>query len=167
MVEQSGGDPHPVRTNRLDRSSNERSGAEYGKVLATTKLAVNSEEFKRATRRVVIAVGINDYEDKRFNTARAMFEKAVRAYQDDPEPHYYLGKIALETSAEVDKAIAHFEAAITADPQFPPTYRDLGMAQYRKGERLKAIASLERYLVLDPKAKDADQIRATIAELKR
>ena len=50
------------------------------------RLVVNSEEFKRVTRWVVIATGRLDYEQQRFNTAQAMFEKAMRAWQDDPAP---------------------------------------------------------------------------------
>jgi predicted Zn-dependent protease len=157
---------HPSNQERF-RTLSDLAKSKYGKAVQSTKLTVNSEEFKRATRRVVIAVGVNDYDAKRFNAATAMFEKAVRAYQDDPQPHYYLGRIALETSADVDKAIAHLEAAIAADAQYPPPHRELGLAQYRKGDRVKAVASLERYLALDPQAKDADQIKATIAEIKR
>ncbi len=157
---------HPSNQERF-KTLTDLAKNKYGKNLASAKLAVNSEEFKRATRRVVIAVGINDYEDKRFNAAKAMFEKAVRAYQDDARPHYYLGKIALETSADMDKAIAHLEAAIAADATYALPHRELGLAYYRKGDRVKAVAGLEKYLALDPKAADADQIRATIAEIKR
>jgi predicted Zn-dependent protease len=157
---------HPTNQERF-KTLTDLAKNKYGKTVASTRLAVNSEEFKRATRRVVIAVGINDYEDKRFNAARAMFEKAVRAYQDDPRPHYYLGRIALETSADMDKAIAHLEAAIAADAAYALPHRELGLAYYRKGDRAKAIAGLEKYLALDPKAADADQIKATIEEIKR
>lgn len=157
---------HPTNQERF-KTLTDLAKNKYGKTVASTKLAVNSEEFKRATRRVVIAVGINDYEDKRFNAAKAMFEKAVRAYQDDPRPHYYLGRIALETSADMEKAIAHLEAAIAADATYALPHRELGLAYYRKGDRAKAVAGLEKYLALDPKAADADQIKATIAEIKR
>lgn len=157
---------HPSNQERF-KTLSDLAKSKYGKVVQSTKLTVNSEEFKRASRRVVIAVGVNDYDDKRYNTAKAMFEKAVRAFQDDPVPHYYLGKIALETSADIDKAIAHLEAAIAADAQFAAPHRELGLAQYRKGDRIKSVASLEQYLTLDPKAKDADQIKAVIAEIKR
>jgi len=157
---------HPSNQERF-KTLSELARSKYGKVVENTKLAVNSEEFKRATRRVVIAVGVNDYEAKRYNTAKAMFDKAVRAYQGDPLPHYYLGKIALEMSADTDKAIAHLEAAIAADAAYAPPYRELGLAHYRKGDRVKAVAGLEKYLALDPKAEDADQIKATIAEINR
>jgi predicted Zn-dependent protease len=157
---------HPSNQERF-KTLSDLAKNKYGKVVSSTKLAVNSEEFKRATRRVVIAVGVNDYEGKRFNSSKAMFEKAVRAFQGDPAPHYYLGRIALETTADMDKAIAHLEAAIAADATYAPPHRELGLAYYRKGDRAKAVAELEKYLALDPKAKDADQIKTTIEEIKR
>ena len=141
----------------------------YARDVREKRLAVNTEEFKRVTRSVVIATGRLDYEQQRFNTARAMFEKAIRSWQDDPVPHYYLGKIALETGAGdgVDRALGHLADAIKADAQYAPAYRELGLAQYRKGDRPAAAGSLEKYLALDPDAKDKKQIEGTIAELKR
>lgn len=141
----------------------------YARDVKDKRLVVNTEEFKRVTRSVVIATGRLDYEQQRFNTAQAMFEKAVRSWQDDPVPHYYLGKIALETGGGdgVDRALTHLADAIKADAAYAPAHRELGLAYYRKGDRPKAIGSLERYLALDPKAQDTKQIQATIAELKR
>ena len=141
----------------------------YASDVKDKRLVVNTEEFKRVTRSVVIATGRLDYEQQRFNTAQAMFEKAVRSWQDDPVPHYYLGKIALETGAGdgVERALAHLADSIKADAAYAPAHRELGLAYYRKGDRPTAIGSLERYLALDPKAEDTKQIEATVAELKR
>jgi hypothetical protein len=71
----------------------------------------------RRTRELVVATGRLEYEGKRFNTAKAMFEKAVRAYGIDPVSHYYLAKIALETGRDpgaVDRAIGHLNDATRA-----------------------------------------------------
>ena len=159
---------HPNNVERFETLSKLAAG-KYAKDVKEKKLAVNTEEFKRVTRSVVIATGRLDYEQTRFSTAQAMFEKAVRSWQDDPVPHYYLGKIALETGAGdgVDRALKHLGDAIKADAAYAPAYRDLGLAQFRKGDRPAAIISLERYLTLEPKAEDAKQIASTIAELKR
>ena len=122
--------------------------SKYAKDVKEKRLAVNTEEFKRVTRRVVIETGRLDYEQSRLLTAQAMMEKAVRSWQDDPEPHYYLGKLALEAGVGggVDEALTHFANALKADAKFAPAYRDQGLALYRKGDRPGAIASLERYL---------------------
>lgn len=159
---------HPNNVERIERTGG-LVKTKYANDVATRRLLVNSEEFKRRTRQVVIAVGRLDYDHKRFNTATAMFQKAIRAYEGDPVPHYYLGKIAQETGAgeAIDRAIKHFGDAVKADAEYAPAYRELGLAYYRKNERPRAITALERYLALDPKAKDALQIRNAIVELKR
>jgi beta-barrel assembly-enhancing protease len=160
---------HPANQERFDTLT-ALAKTTYAGDVASRRLIVNTEDFKRATRLAVIATGRLDYEEGRFQSAKAMFDKAVRVWQDDPIPHFYLGKIALETGAgpeAVDAAIKELEASVTADADYAPAHRDLGLAYYRKGDRAKAITSLEKYLVVDPKAKDADQIRSTIAELKR
>jgi predicted Zn-dependent protease len=118
----------------------------------------------------VVAVGRLDYEQKRFHTAAAMFEKALRVAADDPVPAYYLAKIALETGSgpdTADQAIAHLQHAIRGDATFAPAYQELGLAHYRKGDRPQAIAALERYLALDPRAKDAPRINTAIQDLER
>lgn len=159
---------HPANQERYTTLSGLAQG-KYGRDVKEKKLVVNTEEFKRVTRSVVIATGRLDYEQQRFATATAMFDKAVRVWQDDPVPHYYLGKIALETGAGdgVDRALAHLEAAIKADAAYAPAYRELGLAQYRKADHKAAIASLERYLALAHEAEDKKQIESTVAELKR
>ncbi len=157
---------HPTNTSRFNRT-NELIESRYAD--AGAGLIVNTEEFKRRTREVVIAMGIRDYEEKRFNTAQAMFEKAAPVSEDDAAPHYYLGKIALETGGvgEIDKAIAHFKTGIKADPEFSSIYRELGLTYYRKGDRPKAVKAFERYLALEPGTEDAEQVRKYIRELKR
>jgi predicted Zn-dependent protease len=159
---------HPNNVDRYETLS-ALAKDKYAGDVKDKRLVVNTEEFKRVTRSVVIATGRLDYEQQRFNTAQAMFEKAVRSWQDDPVPHYYLGKIALETGAGdgVERALAHLADAVKADAAFAPAHREQGLAYYRKGDRPNAIGSLERYLALDPKADDTKQIESTIAELKR
>ncbi len=94
-------------------------------------------------------------------------EKAIGIKRKDPVPYYYLGKIELETGsgAEIDQAISHFGEAIKANAKFAPAYRELGNAYYRKRDRASAIQAYERYLELEPKAKDAARIRVSIDEL--
>jgi len=158
---------HPSNVERIEKTT-QLAKSKYANGGAGRRL-VNTEEFKRRTREVVIAVGRFDYDSKRFNTATAMFQKAIRAYEGDPVPYYYLGKIAQETGRgeAIDRALGHFNDAIKADAQYAPAYREMGLAYYRKNERQKAIQALERYLALDPRAKDAAEIRKAITELRR
>ncbi len=99
-----------------------------------------------------------------------MFEKAARADAADPRPHYYLGKIALDTGTgrdALDGAIAHLVSATAANPSYAPAYRELGLAYSRQGERAKAVDALTRYVTLAPNSDDAGQIQAAIRQLQR
>jgi predicted Zn-dependent protease len=160
---------HPTNVARIERTT-ELVKSKYARDLGTRRLVVNTQEFMRRTRELVVATGILDYDNKRFKTAAAMFKKAARADAADPVPHYYLGRIALETGGDataVDRAIAHLGDATRADAKYVLAYRELGLAYYRKGDKPRAISAFERYLALDPSAKDAERIRASIKELKR
>ncbi len=160
---------HPANQERFETLT-QLAKFKYAGDLASRRLVVNTEDFKRSTRRAVVATGELDYEQSRFNSARAMFEKAVRVSEGDPVPHYYLGKIALETGAgpdAVDTAIGHLAAAAKVDAQYAAAHRELGLAYFRKGDRTRAVAELEQYLSLNADAKDAAQVKSTIAELKR
>jgi len=159
---------HPTNVARIERTT-ALAQSKYAGQVANGRLIVNTPEYVQRTREVVITVGQLDYEQKRFNTATAMFQKAVQASQSDPVPHYYLGKIALETggAAGVDRAITHLTDTTRIDSRYAPVYRELGLAYYRQGNPVEAVAAFERYLALDPTAKDAAQIKKSIADLKR
>lgn len=159
---------HPTNVSRFERLT-EIAATTYAGDLASRSLTVNTEEYKRRTREIVVATGVLDYESKRFNTARAMFEKAAPVDDSDATPHYYLGKIAMETGAgaAVDEAIAHLTQATRADPAFAPAHLELGVAHYRKKDNGRAITSFERYLELAPDAEDRTRVEQMIRELRR
>lgn len=63
--------------------------------------------------------------------------------------------------AEARKMLAE---AIALDPLFAPSYRSLGLIEYRAGERAAAAAHLRRFLELEPGAIDRAYLEAYIAE---
>lgn len=159
---------HPSNVSRYERTS-ELVKTKYAAAAAESQRVVNTEEFKRRTRELVVATGILDYQAKRFKTAQAMFEKAAPVWDGDPVPHYYLGKIALETGGDavLDTAVAELNDAVKADSTYAPAYHELGLAYYRKKAWPKAVAALQKYLTLAPNADDAARVQTMIAELKR
>lgn len=159
---------HPTNVTRIKRLT-EFVNTRYSGLATKRTPVVNTPEFKRRTREIVVVTGILDYKMKRFNTAAVMFEKAVKTNSKDQISHYYLGKIVLETSSSadaVDRAIGHLISSTKADPRYAPAYREMGSAYYRKGNNAKAIAAFERYLFLDPSAEDAARIKSSIKDLK-
>lgn len=158
---------HPTNKARIE-NLNGLIKSNYSQDVADRKLLVNTGEFKKRTRELVVAAAQSDYEAKRFHTAAAMFERALQVKSNDPVSHYYLGKIDLETggAAGTDRAIAHFNAALKVNDNYIEPYRDLGLAYYKKKDSAKAIAAFERYLAMSPGAKDAGPIKNYIDELK-
>jgi predicted Zn-dependent protease len=159
---------HPTNVSRIERTTGLLT-SKYSDRLAGDRVIVNTTQYRQRTREIVVAVGQLDYERSRFKTATAMFQKAIQTGVSDPVPHYYLGKIAVETGGVdgLDRGITSLGNATKVDTRYAPAYRELGLAYYRKGNRREAISALERYLVLDPHATDAARIRASIAEIKR
>jgi len=80
---------HPRNEERMARADAwaEANAARF----AAAEPLVNSQEFQQATHDIVVAMGKLDYDDGRFESARAMFTKAAADGVDDPEPRRYLG----------------------------------------------------------------------------
>lgn len=157
---------HPSNVQRFEHLSAEYE-LKYASQVAERELIVNTEEYKRRTRPIVIEVGKLDYEKKRFMTSRAMMEKAQRAYDKDPVPYFWLGKIAMDAEGDGTKAVEHLKKAISLDRDYGVAYRELGTAYYMAGDRESAIKAYKRYLKLEPRAADVDQVVASIGELER
>ena len=75
------------------------------------------------------------------------------------------GESALERN-RVDEAVESFKAAIDNEPGIVGAWRGLGMAYAMQGKDALALQSYQKYLQLAPRAPDAAEIRASIAELK-
>lgn len=169
------GDPPPLETffygshpSNVERSKylTELYTSKYASEIEGKPLISNTEEYKRRTRRIVIAVGKLDFKLKRFNTCKAMMEKALRADDKDPVPHFYIGRVALD-QGDHKGAIDHLEKAIEMKRDYAEAYRELGTAHYMAGEPKQAIAAYERYLKLAPDAPDRVKIEEAIRELRR
>ena len=158
---------HPTNEARIARL-NELVRTKYADVTKRANLVVNSDEYKQRTRAMVVLAAQHNYKVKRYNTAAALFNRALETKSDDPTTHYFLGKIAMDTSgaAGADKAIGHFNAALTVNNNFVEPYRELGLAYYMKKDSANALRAFERYLALNPRAADAGPIRGYIDELK-
>ena len=68
---------------------------------------------------------------------------------------------------ELEAALAHLERSAELDREQPLTYRSLGAAYEQVGRSQEAISSFERYLDLAGDPVDAEQVRTTIALLRR
>ncbi len=69
------------------------------------------------------------------------------------------------SDADHKKAIEAFRKAIELKPDYAIAHRDLGLALLRVGDLMAARKSLQKYVDLQPQAKDAADIRATVKSL--
>lgn len=128
--------------------------------------------------RVAITLDPNDF-DAKLNYGIALLgrrdmndaEKELRAAADLNKtavtPHYYLGLLFLQSS-NLEGAQREMETAkqLKGDKEFPLVHRYLGGIYWRKKQYRMAADELETYVKLLPNAKDADQTRKTILDLR-
>ncbi len=93
------------------------------------------------------------------DTARALalFEKLVRTQPNDPDVHYYYGA-SLAYQARPAEAMQQFEQAIVLDPDFALAYYGAYTTLRETGQRERALAYLERWLIRNPSDERAAQL---------
>jgi Flp pilus assembly protein TadD len=110
--------------------------------------------------------GIVLFTARRYSEAAPVLRKAVQTNTDNMVGHYFLGQV-LANLGLFDEAEKELVLSLSKGPeQFKEGYRILGVIYSSRGEKKKAIISIETYLKLAPKAPDADTLRAVIAKWK-
>lgn len=103
---------------------------------------------------------------KKYAEAEADLRVALRENDKSAIAHFYLGR-ALAYLGQFDEGIKELETAITlGGEQMKEAHRYLGAIYHARGDTEKAIAQLETYLRIAPKAEDAGAVRDLIKQLK-
>jgi len=105
----------------------------------------------------------------RAKQALIMLEEAAHAAELPPYAPYYLGEAyrLRGEKGDLDQAEAAYRKAIAAAPQFPPSYRALGVVLLKAGKNVDAAASFERYLALAPEAADRKYVESYLRIAKK
>ena len=114
-----------------------------------------------------LSLGIAFLNHNEFAGAKRELSEAVALNKTAVTPRYYLGLVYVQMK-DIDSAQKEFEAAkqMIGDNSFPLLHRYLGGVYVAKQMNKEAVAELETYIAQDPKAKDSDRIKQTIADLK-
>ena len=114
-----------------------------------------------------LTLGVAFLNQKELEGARRELSEAASLNKTAVMPRYYLGLVFLQKH-DTNSAKTHLEAAkeMIGDHVFPLLHRYLGVVYAAKEMNKEAVAELETYIKQDPKAKDTDQVKQAIADLK-
>jgi tetratricopeptide (TPR) repeat protein len=110
--------------------------------------------------------GIALLNQRRFSESETQFREAVKLNPTAVTAHMYLG-IALVNLKNYPEAEVFLEKAVSfGGTRVSQAHYYLGGLYWRAGKFRLAADELEKYLVLEPKATNAEKIRATIKDLR-
>lgn len=113
-----------------------------------------------------INLGIALFRLKRYRDAETSLRAAIGLKDRSAVAHYYLGRTLtnLERYDDAEKELN--EAILTGGTGMNEAHRMLATLFITKGDDRRAIGSLETYLNLVPDARDAEELRKVIVQLK-
>jgi outer membrane biosynthesis protein TonB len=82
----------------------------------------------------------------------------------DVETAYRVG-LQQFARGDTNGALASLRTSLASNPNYPPTWRGLGLVFEKLGEKEQARAAFKRYLQLSPGASDAEQIKNRLERL--
>jgi len=103
---------------------------------------------------------------KKFAEAEAELHRAIELSDNSSLAHLYRGRVlvSLQKYGEAEKELQRVISLGGVHMQM--AYRYLGALFNEIGDKPRAIESLEKYLTLLPKAKDTDEVREIIKQLR-
>ena len=107
-----------------------------------------------------------DESSQKASQAETQMREALKLNSPGPTAHYYLG-LSLIKLKRYDEAQTELETAIkNGGANLALAHKFLGGLYMNARRNKEAADELEKYLQLDPKATNADQIRGTIKDLR-
>jgi protein O-mannosyl-transferase len=85
-----------------------------------------------------------------WRTDATLFQHALEVTQHNAQAEYHVGIYCTE-KGQWDTALAHFQAAVAADPTFTEGYKGVAMVFEQRGRMAEAIAEYERAFQAQPR----------------
>lgn len=127
-----------------------------------------SDVFMEKIAAVLVENAMMDISLGRWEWAEEALQKFVTARPRDPEGLFHLAEVYRRRNEKNDQSRAEFyyDAAIKLDERFAPAYQSLGLLLIKRGDKIKAARSFEKYLELAPMAKDRGYVENYLSELR-
>ena len=130
---------------------------------------IGKADFERQVANLRLAALAGDLSRDRYKSVILALgtEKGLSSYP--PQAHYYLGEAYYRRGKDGDgtAALFEFERAQRLAPDFPPTYRALGIHYFKQKDFARAQAHLGKYLNLASDAPDRAYIQQYFELCKR
>lgn len=110
--------------------------------------------------------GIALLNQRRFSEAETQFRESIRLSPSSVTSHMYLGITLVNLKNYTEAELALQKAVSFGGTKVGRAHYYLGGLYWRAGKFKEAADELERYLSLEPKATNAEKIRATIKDLR-
>jgi Tfp pilus assembly protein PilF len=140
--------------------------------MKTNQLDKALEEHKAAVKvlpddpGVQLNYGITLTQKKEFAEAEKQLRRGLKKFDKSAQGHMYLG-VTLIALKRIDEAEGELRQAVKLGGDLMgAAHKYLGGIYWAKRDYKKAADELETFLKLSPKAPDAEQIRATIKDLR-
>ena len=147
-------------------------GTQYLKLFRYDKAAEAFEALVKlkpgdAAAHLDLGIALYNVGGEKLPLAEAQFREAIKLNSPGPSAHYYLGMTLVKTR-NYPAAQAELELAVkNGGDNIALAHRYLGGLYQAAHKKKEAAEELEKYLKLDPAAKDAEKIKETIAGLRK
>jgi tetratricopeptide (TPR) repeat protein len=163
----------PDNVKVLERSA--EMAAQSGKLDEGIDLYQKVLDKKPGSTEVMVAMADLYNRKKQPKKAEEILDQVVKLDPNNAYRTFYNLGVVIEnrddiTEADNRKAIEAFRKAIALKPDYAVAHRDLAFALLHSGtkpEQIEATKELKRYIELDPSARDAGDIKATIQSLSK
>ena len=147
-------------------------GTQYVKLAQWDKAAETFQTLVKlkpndAAAHLDLGIALYNIGGEKLALAETEFREAVKLNNPGPSAHYYLGMTLVKTR-RYPEAQTELELAVkNGGDNIAMAHRYLGGLYQAAHKNKEAADELEKYLKLDPKAKDADKIKQMIQDLRK
>ncbi|MBU1995995.1 MAG: M48 family metalloprotease [Candidatus Omnitrophica bacterium] len=154
---------HPKTKMRIDNYEKylKELAKESGETVPAT--IKNEQEYMAQVKELIIDNLELDIKKSNINLAKSQMEKYIRTYSDDHKSLYFEALILLQ-EGQKDEAIRKLNKSKEMNKDNPAVLKELGIQLYKNEEKREAKENFQRYLEIQPDAKDAEFIRGYINE---
>jgi Tfp pilus assembly protein PilF len=112
------------------------------------------------------AIGLIYLKQGKLAEAQDYFKRSIEMAPQDEFLPYNVAEICF-SSQNIDEAIRYFEMASQIKPGWPAPYYRVALAYLNKGDNIKAVENLEKFIKLEPETERTAQAKAILEAIKK